>query len=488
MPQGGFHAENHRAYPLSATGFACFLALNSFSLWGFALLPETTLGEHAQLLWNTPLSLSNVAAFAVFFAGAYRAPHLFGRSPLVAAIALLSAAVALMCLSTLLQNPAVLVAAGTCMGVGTTCCFFCWARALFADGPDMAKVEIVLGSVLSAVPYLAFFTLDASTIALTIAALATLNVAALLGHERIARREGRAEVPTRTVSPSVLASSFWRPLLCCAMIGFATPVIATVSQGSMAGMSFVEQSLMVHSENIHRRARSGHRLARDEAEDDAHRGVHRAVPHHRNGPAAVSRPRPPLRIVVPYVSGIAFVVFSMIVMIESIEVSTERNLGLTAVYGLFAGLFYGANRLSNFAMEAAREQLLVQETTTAVAVAALLYGCSIVMFFVARAPGATDRAGANEPSAANDGHRRAEDGSGKAGAPGPIDPIEQSCQHLAAKHRLSQRQTEVLVLLAHGYDVRAIAKKLFVSENTVRTHARRSTPRSTSTASRRSSN
>ncbi len=51
---------------LSATGFACFLALNSFSLWGFALLPETTLGEHAQLLWNTPLSLSNVAAFAVF--------------------------------------------------------------------------------------------------------------------------------------------------------------------------------------------------------------------------------------------------------------------------------------------------------------------------------------------------------------------------------------------------------------------------------------
>ena len=95
------------------------------------------------------------------------------------------------------------------------------------------------------------------------------------------------------------------------------------------------------------------------------------------------------------------------------------------------------------------------------------------MFFVARAPGATDRAGANEPSAANDGHRRAEDGSGKAGAPGPIDPIEQSCQHLAAKHRLSQRQTEVLVLLAHGYDVRAIAKKLFVSENTVRTHAKK---------------
>ena len=43
---------------LAATGFACFLALNSFSLWGFALLPETALGENAQLLWSAPLSLS----------------------------------------------------------------------------------------------------------------------------------------------------------------------------------------------------------------------------------------------------------------------------------------------------------------------------------------------------------------------------------------------------------------------------------------------
>ena len=257
------------------------------------------------------------------------------------------------------------------------------------------------------------------------------------------------------------------------MIGFATPVIATVSQGSMAGMSFVEQSLMVHSENIIAALVLGIVWLGMKRKTTLIGAFTVLFPIIATALLLFLVLDPPLRIVVPYVSGIAFVVFSMIVMIESIEVSTERNLGLTAVYGLFAGLFYGANRLSNFAMEAAREQLLVQETTTAVAVAALLYGCSIVMFFVARAPGATDRAGANEPSAANDGHRRAEDGSGKAGAPGPIDPIEQSCQHLAAKHRLSQRQTEVLVLLAHGYDVRAIAKKLFVSENTVRTHAKK---------------
>ena len=95
---------------------------------------------------------------------------------------------------------------------------------------------------------------------------------------------------------------------------------------------------------------------------------------------------PPLRIIVPYVSGIAFVVFSMIVMIDSIEVSSKQNLGLTSVYGLFAGLFYCANWLGNFAMEAVREQGLLQEATVTIAVVALLYGCSIVMFFVTRAP------------------------------------------------------------------------------------------------------
>lgn len=65
---------------LAATGFACFLALNSFSLWGFALLPETALGENAQLLWSAPLSLSNMLTFFVFVIGAYCAPTLFNRS------------------------------------------------------------------------------------------------------------------------------------------------------------------------------------------------------------------------------------------------------------------------------------------------------------------------------------------------------------------------------------------------------------------------
>ena len=57
--------------------------------------------------------------------------------------------------------------------------------------------------------------------------------------------------------------------------------------------------------------------------------------------------------------------------------------------------------------------------------------------------------------------------------PSGVDVLQQACAQLAAERGLSARQTEVLDLLAHGYDVPSIAKKLFISENTVRTHAKK---------------
>ena len=51
--------------------------------------------------------------------------------------------------------------------------------------------------------------------------------------------------------------------------------------------------------------------------------------------------------------------------------------------------------------------------------------------------------------------------------------LQQACAQLSQERGLSQRQTEVLDLLVHGYDVPSIAKKLFISENTVRTHTKK---------------
>lgn len=50
--------------------------------------------------------------------------------------------------------------------------------------------------------------------------------------------------------------------------------------------------------------------------------------------------------------------------------------------------------------------------------------------------------------------------------------IRQRCDELSGAYGVSPRETEVLYYLGRGYNHGYIARKLFVSENTVRTHVR----------------
>ena len=56
-------------------------------------------------------------------------------------------------------------------------------------------------------------------------------------------------------------------------------------------------------------------------------------------------------------------------------------------------------------------------------------------------------------------------GAGSAGMP-------KACERLSARYALSAREAEVLTYLAGGHGSPYIAEKLFISENTVRTHMR----------------
>ncbi|BDE97641.1 helix-turn-helix domain-containing protein [Raoultibacter timonensis] len=440
---------------LASAGFACFLAMNSFSLWGFTLLPQTTLGPDSFSLWSAPLSYGNALSFLVFVVGAYKLPCLFNRNPLTAATVLLALASILLNGFMVLESSPMLIAAGTCMGIGTTCSFFCWARTFFADGVDAAKTEIVLGSVLSAVPFLAFLTLDPSAIVFTLSVLAFLNLIALFAH-------GRMEKPKRTVPTAAepfgrIVGSSWKSLLCIAMIGFMAPIVATLSHQPLDAMEFVQQTLMVHSENICAAIILG----------IAWLGLRRNV----SSIKAFTILFPILttvllvfpfigenaRIIVPYVGGVAFVVFSVVLTIESISVSTERNVNLTVMYGLYAGLLYCANQIGTIVASGLGDDFLFEETSIMAVLFVLLYGCSIVMFFITRKSG---RGGAEEnvpPSA----------------TPAKIDTVDIACQALIKEKGFSERQGEVLLLLAHGFDIPTIAKKLYLSENTVRTHTKK---------------
>lgn len=61
---------------------------------------------------------------------------------------------------------------------------------------------------------------------------------------------------------------------------------------------------------------------------------------------------------------------------------------------------------------------------------------------------------------------------GKREAVQERETLEDRCARIAATHQLSAREAEVLVYLAQGHTRASIAKRLFVSENTIREHVK----------------
>lgn len=51
-------------------------------------------------------------------------------------------------------------------------------------------------------------------------------------------------------------------------------------------------------------------------------------------------------------------------------------------------------------------------------------------------------------------------------------PLDAACSKVADTFHLTERESEVMMLLVHGHTRAAIAKKLFISENTARAHAK----------------
>lgn len=446
---------NQARMVLASAGFACFLAMNSFSLWGFTLLPQTTLGPDALELWSTPLSCGNALSFFIFVLGAYRAPRLFDRNPLVAAVALLALACILLNGYMVLRVDPLLIVAGTCMGIGTTCCFFCWARTFYHDGLESAKTEIVLGSVLSAVPFLAFLTLDPSAIVFTLSLLAFLNLIALFGHGRIAKSQPSTP-PTASVALKTVFGFSWKAFLCIALIGLMAPLVAKLSHAPLVSMEFPQQTLMVHSENICAAIILGIAWLGLKRRLDVVKTFSILFPALITVLLLFPFIGQPARIAVPYVGGVAFVIVSMVVTIESIEVSTDRTVNFTVIYGLYAGLLYLANFLGNVVAGGLDDNALFEETSLTGIMFVLLYSCSIVMFFITR-----------------HGIRKKEASDENRAAPLTESTVDAACLDIIAEQKFSERKAEVFSMLAHGYDIPTIAKKLFLSENTVRTHAKK---------------
>ena len=67
----------------------------------------------------------------------------------------------------------------------------------------------------------------------------------------------------------------------------------------------------------------------------------------------------------------------------------------------------------------------------------------------------------------------AEEALGDAEQPHYEDKTALRCDLIGRKYALSQREIEVMALVARGHTISSIATELFISDNTVKTHLRR---------------
>lgn len=463
---------------LVSVGYACFLALNSFSLWGFGLLPAQALGEQGSSSWGTFLSVSNALSFFVFAACSAVWPKRLARMVYPLSFALMAAALAGV-LAFLFSGSSLFIVIGAiCMGLATTCLFFCWIRVFAHEGSSYTQMEIIAGSVLSAVPFVAFLTLNLAAIALTLCIL-VVAVFAFFAYEMKSvdaselAVDPSASMPIRSVSP---AKGLWRTCLCCFIIGIMAPVASALTDAVFVDMQFVDQVFMTHFENIVAAVVVGVSWFALKRKPDTVRAFTVLFPLLATV-FLVFLFVPALRGLVPYVGGVAFVVCSMTVLVESASSASARGLDAGLMYGVCAGVLYASNAFGSLAMNSVREAAF-DEMSMMLVVVVLLYGCSIVMFFITRKGLDAKEAPEGlscEPCASDGGSESSDElGFSQTGSFDVYDDaIGTAAKTLGQSLGLTERQIQVFVLLAHGYTIPAAASAMYLSENTVRTHAKK---------------
>lgn len=473
------HVTRRRFWLLSV-GFALMLALNAFILWGvaafFPITDAWAAASGAFSAWCIPV---NFAVFLLFALGRYLRPRVFGARPFSAGALFIVAAFLILVLAKLVYRPSVILlsASGLCAGVGSALLMFCWEQVL-ADTPDDNRRGILLSaSALTIVPYLILIAIPhpwllyALTFILVPACLLTVRAAlsssapataSVAGDSTPGVTASRAGVPVADYR--LVLSDLWVPMVCAIAFGLISPMVSIV--GLRGTLSPSLSIIIVEVGNllavlilsvIWKILRYDPSITRF---------------------CLVTLPLLAIALLLfPFLGSFyayfllllgatCYTLFSMLMMLACIQESEQTATELAVVYGLFAGILYasrfvGTTLANTFTRSGYSDDILVLATAFFLA-----YLISLVAFLAYRAVSRTKAT----PQV----------GKGDATEPAPLptdDDVDRllgaRCRTLATAYNLSAREIEVMELVAKGNTVSATAQRLYVSENTVRTHLKR---------------
>jgi DNA-binding CsgD family transcriptional regulator len=455
-------------------GFGCFLALNALTIWN----PLSFL-SHVFVSVGVPfyvtLEIGFIGSFFLYVRLVFVQPQLSKAAPLRLTFILLVCALGLLLLGLYAPfwSGAISVLLGAfLLGAGTSLGFICWMRIFAAYDLRTAQNAVLIGSIFSALPHLlfTFMLTDKNILALMIAlVLAPVCLALLFFNvRRIPQRESSVEsVAGQVQEQQAHDAAFYKsvfsailiPIFCALLFGLIGPAIGSAvldAQTSVQIRALTSQAGNVLAAVILLIGWRGF-----------HSKMNLVKIYLSTFPVLAT-----VFLLVPLInmafwpvlsvfSDFLFTLISVTMMMYCIEISHERGAKLEIVYGVFAGCVY-LSRLLGVGIGTATASMAVSETLRIAVVGVSLFLFITILYFHIRFRAKQSKTQGDAPDTQE---RTSSDEK-------LVDVLAVRCKSVAKRFELSERESQVLELLAHGRDVPAIAKTLFIAPSTVQTYVK----------------
>lgn len=470
-------------HPTAASlGYALFLAVNATGVWGgvFPFLPDSI--QTAAIMFWFYLALS-LALLVVFVASArlpLRLTHIRPFYQVVGAGVVYFSGWAALIAAMYLRPYAfpASVTGGVLLGAGSGMFYLLWQRLFASRDDDSGLRDMVVGFAYASLIYFALYALPRAVVAylIPLVALPLFSLSLILENRRIDFSQpmfSDSPVEHRRVYRHAMAA-MWRSALCMGALALCTGATRAWSIDGPAVGSLVNLlsmgALLCSSVAVLALWRyKGLRLNIIK--------LYRFV-----FPLLITA-----FVLLPlandrYVRALAAVLYAfyslglMLTMLQCAQMSRNRGINPFFAFGSFGGIVYGLHD-AGFILGS----LLHQTSFPAVGNGALLAITSIyllaLMFFIGSVNFKNvgpqllmgDTIELMAPVEANVPVTPAVPDRPRAVAAS----YEESLARLQERYRLSDREMEVVDLVARGLTVPRIASDLFISENTVRTHKKR---------------
>ena len=394
------------------------------------------------------------------------------------------------------------------LGLGSAGFYMLWQRLFASQDSDSGNRDLILGTVYAAVLYFSLYLIPQAVTAFLIPLvfLPLFGLTIVLKSREIDLDQAMFQDVPRD-HPRVyqrVINDYWRSALCVGALGFCTGIMRSLAIGepsvgslvnvlSMGGSLTAALAVLVlwQFKNLKLNVVAAYRIF---------------------FPFVITS-----FLLLPFLpeeyarwlAGALYAVYSvaiMLMMIQCAQGSRDRGINPVFIYGFFGGIVYTLHDVGFIGGTFAEQTMIIGIAPLAVVALTAVYLLGLMYFIgqggfrrilhhdrdaaasielvALRTSAAERRSEAERPTEDQEkptngrrserpGRGRREGTRGKQEERVYLDRISKQAALLQQHYRLSARETEVMELIARGNTVARIAEDLVVSENTIRTHAKR---------------